>query len=108
MQTIKIQVEGTEMEQVTIALDSAQVANLYTSNKTMQSKITELEKQLKESDRMKGYHAEKQVELSKEIESANLLLTALDVQEKDTHEQEYYRKMLPLVTRIALYIAKHK
>jgi len=52
--------------------------------------------------------AKQRIVSKKELEGANILLTALGVQEKDNNENEYYRKVLPVATRIALYIANQK
>ena len=108
MQTISITVEGVEMEKVTLTFDEVQVQNLYSESKVMKAKITELEKQLKQSNDSKEMYINLHNESKKELESANILLTALNVQEKDNNEQEYYRKALPVATRIALYIANQK
>lgn len=105
MQTINIKIEGTEMEQVTLSLDEAQVALLYSENNLRKAKITELEKKLKDSEQYKEMYSKSVAEKQSEIDGANILLTALGVQEKDSNENEYYRKPLPVATRIALYIA---
>ena len=108
MQTISVLVDGTEMEKVTLTLDNVHVSNLYSENKVMKAKIVDLEKQLKQANEYKEMYSKLNDESKKELENANILLTALNVQEKDNNEQEYFRKALPVVTRIALYIANQK
>ena len=108
MQTINIVVEGSEMEKVNLTFDEVQVSNLYSESKVMKAKIVELEKQVKQANEYKEMYSKLNDESKKELESANILLTALNVQEKDNNEQEYYRKALPVATRIALYIANQK
>lgn len=108
MQTISITVEGVEMEKVTLTFDEVQVKSLYSESKVMKAKIAELEKKVKQSDEYKEMYSKLNDESKKELEGANILLTALGVQEKDNNENEYYRKVLPVATRIALYIANQK
>ena len=108
MQTISITVEGVEMEKVTLTFDEVQVQNLYSESKVMKAKIVELEKQVKQANEYKEMYSKLNDESKKELESANILLTALNVQEKDNNENEYYRKVMPVATRIALYIANQK
>lgn len=106
MQKINITVEGDEPESMTLSLDEVQVTNMYLNNKAQIKNIAELEKKLEASDKSLKYAAECRDEAKKELEHANVLLTALDVQEKTNHEQDYYRTALSVSTRIALYIAK--
>ncbi len=108
MQTINIVVEGSEMEKVNLTFDEVQVSTLYSESKVMKAKIAELEKQLKQSNDSKEMYINLHNESKKELEGANILLTALNVQEKDNNENEYYRKVMPVATRIALYIANQK
>ena len=108
MQTINIVVEGSEMEKVNLTFDEVQVSNLYSESKVMKAKIVELEKQVKQANEYKEMYSKLNDESKKELESANILLTALNVQEKDNNENEYYRKVMPVATRIALYIANQK
>ena len=61
---------------------------------------------LSDTENSLKYASEARDEAKDQIEHANVLLTALGVQEKDNHETDYYRKVLPVSTRIALYIAK--
>ena len=105
MQTINIKVEGTEMEVVTLSLDEVQVAALYAESKQQKAKIAEIEKKLKDSEQYKDMYSKTAAEKQSELDGANILLTALGVQEKDNNENDYYRKPLPVATRIALYIA---
>jgi hypothetical protein len=83
-----------------------QVANLYINNKSQIKQIAELEKKLAASESSLKYVSEARDEAKDQIEHANVLLTALGVQEKDNNETDYYKKALPVSTRIALYIAK--
>lgn len=106
MQTINISIQGDEPETVTLALDEVQVTNLYINNKAQIKQIAELQKKLSDTENSLKYASEARDEAKDQIEHANVLLTALGVQEKDNHDTDYYRKVLPVSTRIALYIAK--
>jgi exonuclease III len=106
MNTINITIQGDEPETVTLSLDEVQVCNLYVNNKAQIARIAELEKKLKLTEDYLKSASDSRDEHKKELEYANVLLTSLGVQEKDNHETDYYRKVLPVSIRIALYIAK--
>lgn len=106
MQTINIGIQGDEPQLVTLSLDEVQVTSLYLNNKEQIKQIAELQKKLSDTENSLKYASNARDEAKDQIEHANVLLTALGVQEKDNHEQDYYRKVLPVSTRIALYIAK--
>jgi hypothetical protein len=106
MNTINITIQGDEPETVTLSLDEVQVCNLYVNNKAQVARIAELEKKLKTTEDTLKYATDTREEYKRELDHANVLLTSLGVQEKDNHETDYYRKVLPVSIRIALYIAK--
>jgi len=106
MQKINITIEGDDPETITLSLDEIQVTNMYLNSKVQIKTIAELEKKLDTSEKSLKYVSEIRDEVKKEIEHANVLLTALDVQEKTNHEQDWSRTTLSVSTRIALYIAK--
>ena len=106
MNTINITIQGDDPETITLSLDEVQVCNLYTNNKAQLARIAELEKKLKSTEDSLKYATDAREEYKRELDHANVLLTSLGVQEKDNHETDYYRKVLPVSIRIALYIAK--
>lgn len=105
---IKIDVEGTELESITIELSKEEVAAMYKQRKELTAKVVELQKEVDSVKSNKKYTEDRNAELSNELSEANTLLTALGVQEKTNEEESYYRKQLKIATRIALYIANSK
>lgn len=105
---IKIEVEGTELESVTIELSKEEVSAMYKQRKELTAKVVELQKEVESVKSNKKYTEDRNAELSNELSEANTLLTALGVQEKTSEEESYYRKQLKIATRIALYIANSK
>jgi multidrug resistance efflux pump len=105
METIKITVTGQEFEQVTLELSAEEVSLMYKQRKEQQERIAELEKKAKDSESNCKYATDRRDAAESELSHANVLLTALGVQEKTSEEEAYYRKVLPVATRIALYIA---
>jgi hypothetical protein len=108
METIKITVDGQEFEQITLELSAEEVTSIYKQRKEQQARIAELEKKLKELESSKKYAEDRRDAAESELSHANVLLTALGVQEKTSEEEVYYRKVLPVATRIALYIAVYR
>lgn len=108
MSIIQIVIQGTELENVTVNLDTEQVTALYLNQQKNQKEITDLTKKLADSERMVKHHSECKDKLDSELQQAHGLLSALDVEEKTKEEEVYYRKPLTLATRIALCIATHK
>jgi len=106
MESITIEVEGEELETIKIELTSEEVRAIYKLRKEQSVKIEELEKSLKSVEQSKKYEEEKKKELENQINQANMLLTALGVEDKTNEEESYYRKEIPVATRIALYIAR--
>lgn len=105
---IKIEVEGTELESITIELSKEEVSAMYKQRKELNAKVSELQKEVESVKSNKKYTEDRNAELSNELSEANTLLTALGVQEKTSEEESYYRKQLKIATRIALYIANSK
>jgi hypothetical protein len=105
MSTITITVPGEEFENLSIELSAEEVTALYKLRKDQTAKVAELEKKLTDLERNKKYSEDKLTIAHEEISHANVLLTALGIQEKTAEEEAYYRKPLPVATRIALYIA---
>lgn len=108
MQTITITVAGEEFESLELQLTTEEVTALYKLRKDQTAKIAELEKKLTDLERNKKYSDDKLTAATDELQQANTLLTALGIQEKTGEEEVYYRKMLNVSTRIALYIATKK
>jgi hypothetical protein len=105
MQTIIITVAGEELESLNLELTAEEVTALYKLRKEQTAKVAELEKKLTDLEKSKKYTEEKLSSATDEIQQANTLLTALGIQEKTGEEEAYYRKVLNISTRIALYIA---
>lgn len=108
MNTIQIQVSGEELESITIELSSEEVAALYRLRKENQQAIAGLEKQIKDLESNKKCAQDRAEKAESELAHAHTLMTALGVPDKTDHEESYYRKELPMATRVALYIAKFK
>ena len=106
-QKINITIEGNELEMIVLSLDENQVESMYLNNKEKSKTIDELTKKIEIIEKNAKYTTDNLSEARKELENANVLLTALDVQEKTNHEQDYYKTALPVSIRIALYIAKN-
>ena len=105
MDSIKIDVEGTDLEIITIELGKEEVVALYKQRKELNTKLAELQKELESLKSGKKYAEDRRDEYNEELSQANTLLSALGVQEKTNEEEAYYRKPLKVATRIALYIA---
>ena len=108
MNTIQISVSGEELETISIELTSEEVAALYKLRKENTAKIADLEKQIKDKDSNYKYQSDRLTKAEDQILQANMLLSALGIAEKTNEEDNYYRKELPVATRIALYIAAKK
>ncbi len=108
MNSIQIVIPGTDLEQMSITLSELEVTAIYNSNKAMVKEIEELKKKLKDSESNLSYAQKGRETADSELMQANMLMTALGVQEKTQEEEKYYQKPLPVATRIALYIAASK
>ena len=108
METITIKVQGEEFECLNVELTAEEVSALYKLRKENAEAISGLEKKLAESATSKKYTDEQLSSARDELSHAHTLMTALGVQEKTSEEEVYYRKALPVATRIALYIATKK
>jgi len=108
MNTITITVTSADYATEELELSSLQVSAMYAQNKQLSAKVTELEKKVSSTENTYKYSQEARQAAENEILQAQTLLTALGVAEKNDHAEEYHRKVLPIVTRIALYIAKGK
>jgi chromosome segregation ATPase len=108
MTTIIITVPGEELENLSIELTSEEVTALYKLRKDNAVRVAELEKKLKDAETNLKYAQDGRTEAQNELSQANTLLSALGIAEKTNEEESYYRKPLPVVARIALYIANVK
>lgn len=106
MESITIQVEGEELEQINVELSKEEVSAIYKQRKEQAKKLIELEKKLSDAEKSKKYSDDNLSVAKNELDQAHTLLTALGIQDKTNHEESYYRKDLNVSTRIALYIAK--
>lgn len=106
MSIIQIVIQGTELENVTVNLDTEQVTSLYLNQQKNLKEITDLTKKLTDSESVRKCNNEAKEKLDSELQQAHGLLSALGVDEKTKEEETYYRKPLSISTRIALYIAK--
>jgi len=108
MNSIQIQVTSNTFEVVTLNLDEAQVTNMYNTQVAALKEIEELKKKVKDAESSYKYEQTHREKSDTELMHANMLMTALGVQEKTQEEEKYYQKQLPVATRIALYIAASK
>jgi len=108
MSTIQIEVTGTDYEVIAISLTDKEVASLYQANKDLKEQIKKLEKEVESQKSTYKYVSESRDTANREIEQANVLLTALGVQVQNNEEESYRKANLPVATRIALYIATNK
>lgn len=106
MSIIQIVIQGTELENVTVNLDTEQVTALYLNQQKNLKEITDLTKKLADSEKINKINNETNEKLNSEIQQAHALLSALGVDDKTKEEETYYRKSLSVTTRIALYIAQ--
>ena len=106
MNTITIQVASSTYEITDIVLSESQVRQLYLQKTADTAKITELEKEVAKQKNYYENVSEREDMRIKEINEANTLLTALNVPAKTDAPDDWARKELSLVTRIALYIAQ--
>lgn len=106
--SIQIEIFGTDLETIAITLDQKEVKALYENNKALKEQIKNLEKELESTKSSYKWSGERNTALSNEISQANTLLTALGVPAKTNDEESYRQTELPVVTRIALYIATNK
>ena len=108
MDSITITVAGPELEKISITLTSDEVAALYARRKDQDAEIAALTKKLTDAESSNKFRSDRLAVAEAELEHANTLLSALGIQEKTDHEESYYRKPLPVATRIALFIAKNR
>ena len=108
MSIIQIVIQGTELENVTVNLDTEQVTSLYLNQQKNQKEIAELTKKLSDLEARNKSNCERGDRLEMELQQAHALMSALGVDEKTKEEETYYRKALSITTRIALYIATPK
>ena len=108
MSIIQITIPGTDLESISLNLDTSQVTALYLQQVSQAKEIAELTKKLADSERNYKYASEAKQSLELEQQQTHGLLTALGVQIKTQEEEAYYQKPLTIPTRIALYIASIK
>jgi hypothetical protein len=106
--SIQFEVTGTEYEVIAITLTKEEVKAIYEQNKALKEEVKTLTKEVESQKSNSKYYQERNNELTKEINQANLLLTALGVQLQTNEEESYRRTELSITTRIALYIANTK
>jgi mevalonate kinase len=106
MPIIQIIIQGTELENVTVNLDTEQVTALYLNQQKNLKEITDLTKKISDSEYRNKTNNETIEKINSELQQAHGLLSALGVDDKTKEEEVYYRKQLALSTRIALYIAQ--
>lgn len=106
MSIIQIIIQGTELENVTVNLDTEQVTALYLNQQKNLKEIADLAKKLTDCESREKRNSETINALNSEIQQTHGLLSALGVDEKTKEEEAYYRKPLTIPTRIALYIAQ--
>ena len=106
MSIIQITIQGTELENVTVNLDTEQVTALYLNQQKNLREINDLTKKVSDSEHRIKTNSETIERLNSELQQAHGLLSALGVDDKTKEEEVYYRKQLALSTRIALYIAQ--
>jgi hypothetical protein len=104
MNTIEITVKGTEYEDIAVTLSAHEVATYYTRCKEQLEQIAELKKKFESAENQYKWASEARTCADSEISQANILLNALGVQERVDENQ--YSAVLPISTRIALYLAK--
>ena len=105
MSIIQIVIQGTELENVTVNLDTEQVTSLYLNQQKNQKEIAELTKKISDLESRNKSNVERGDKLDTELQQAHALMSALGVDEKTKEEETYYRKPLSITTRIALYMA---
>ena len=105
MTIMQIVVPGTEFEDITVNLDTAQVTTMYLQQQKLNTTIAEQNKKLADSERNLKYAQEAKQTAENELQQAHGLMTALGIDDKTKEEEVYYRKPLTLSTRIAVYIA---
>jgi len=105
MHTITISIPSTDFEQQDITLTSDQVTSLYNNRKDMAAEIMLLKKEITAKEQTIKYRDESLNEAEAELQQGHALMTALNIAEKTTEEDTYYRKPLSIVTRMALYLA---
>jgi len=105
MNTIEITVKGTEFEDIAVTLSAHEVASYYTRCKEQLEQIAELKKKLESAEQNYKWSSEARTRVDNEVQQANVLLNALGVQER-VDESTQYSAVLPISTRIALYLAK--
>ena len=102
--SIEINVAGSNLEIVPLVLNKAQVENLYVLNKSLTEANIKLEKDLASEKSSYKYASDARSELDKEISQANAVFDALGI-EKEI-EKQYGTEKIGMTGRIALLI-KH-
>lgn len=108
MNSIQIQTKGSDLETITITLDENQVTSIYEQNKELTKKLAETEKKLSDKESTLKYTTDTKETLQREVNEAQMLLTALGVKETNDAEESWNRSKLNIIARIALYIASNK
>ncbi len=108
MEVITIQVPGEELENISIELNQLEVASIYKDRKALTQKVIELEKKIKDLESTAKYSSDRIEKAEGELKHGHMLFDALGVPAKTNEEESYYRKDLPISTRMALYIAANK
>jgi mevalonate kinase len=93
MSIIQIIIQGTELENVTVNLDTEQVTALYVNQQKNLKEITDLTKKVQDSEYRNKTNNETIEKINSELQQAHGLLSALGIDDK-TKEEVYYRKQL--------------
>jgi len=106
MNTISINVNGTDLETINITLTDTEVKSIYEANKDMKAKIEQLTKDIDYEKRMKDHYSKLEDTAKAELNSMHALFNAFEVPEKYKTESMYSEVTYPLATRMALYLSK--
>lgn len=71
MSIIQIIIQGTELENVTVNLDTEQVTALYLNQQRNQKEVTDFVKKLTDSERMTKHNSEGKDRLGSELQQAH-------------------------------------
>lgn len=106
MNTISINVNGTDLETINITLNSDEVKALYESNKELKTQFLQMTKDFDYEKRMKEHYSKESDKFREELNGMHALFTAFEVPEKYKNEGMYSEVTYPLATRMALYLSK--
>lgn len=105
METIKIEVQGQELEVITVELSQEEVKAIYNERKELKAKAEELTKKLESVESNYKYSQEQRNKFEKQVDEVHALLDALQVDKKTNYEDAWRNTDLSLATRLAVYFA---